>query len=217
MVTAIGYGTTKFGTKYWLLKNSWGRKWGEGGYMRLQKDTGKPEEADENRVNENPSISFISQIVGTKINQLQKTNGYDTNYVLDGAKGKELKVEALVNDKKSERVMKISTNASRLQFYTANFVKNEKGKDGFVYQAHSALCLETQAFFDSVNHPNFRSTIVTLEKPYKHVMFINFSTKAPYALHLYKNYVLSATFYEYFEFMEHWFIKINKTLRELHS
>ncbi|KAK7266354.1 hypothetical protein RIF29_18998 [Crotalaria pallida] len=118
--------------------------------------------------------------VGSMINLLNKTNGYDINYVLDGPKGKEIKKAAIVYDKKSWRVLKLSTNAPGLQFYTANFVKNEKGKCGFVYQPRSALCLESQAFPDSVNRPNFPSTIVTPEKPYKHVMFIKFSTKGPY-------------------------------------
>nr|ACU21056.1 unknown [Glycine max] len=129
-----------------------------------------------------PNDFLEPHIVGERINQLPKTNGYNINYVLDGEKGNaEIKLAAIAVDKKSGRVMKLFTNAPGLQFYTANFVKNDKGKGGFVYQPRSALCLESQAFPDSVNHPNFPSTIVTPDKPCKHVMLLKFSTKVPYA------------------------------------
>ena len=114
-------------------------------------------------------------IVGSRIKKLP--TGYDINYVLDGGAGFRMKPAAVVHEKKSGRVLELSTNAPGVQFYTANFLKDVKGKGGFVYQPHAALCLETQAFPDSVNHPNFPSTIVSPGYSYKHYMLFKFSTK----------------------------------------
>ncbi|KAJ4841168.1 hypothetical protein Tsubulata_030193 [Turnera subulata] len=37
-VALVGYGATVDGTKYWIVKNSWGTDWGEKGYIRMQRD-----------------------------------------------------------------------------------------------------------------------------------------------------------------------------------
>lgn len=42
-VAIVGYGTTLDGTKYWIVKNSWGAEWGEKGYIRMQRGTKQKE------------------------------------------------------------------------------------------------------------------------------------------------------------------------------
>ena len=107
--------------------------------------------------------------VGARINaddeQLHRGRGYDHNWVLDGGDGK-LSEAAEVYDPGSGRVLKVLTDQPGIQFYTGNFLDGSiKGKGGKADEVHSALCLETQHFPDSPNHPDFPTTEL---KPGKH-------------------------------------------------
>uniref|UniRef100_A0A7N0UXD0 Cysteine proteinase n=1 Tax=Kalanchoe fedtschenkoi TaxID=63787 RepID=A0A7N0UXD0_KALFE len=42
-VVVVGYGATVDGTKYWIVRNSWGGDWGEEGYIRMQRGVSEKE------------------------------------------------------------------------------------------------------------------------------------------------------------------------------
>ncbi|OMO55235.1 Aldose 1-/Glucose-6-phosphate 1-epimerase [Corchorus olitorius] len=107
--------------------------------------------------------------IGSRIHKL--ANGYDINYALDGAPN-EMKLVAIVRDDNSGRLMQLHSNQPGVQFST---VKDVKRNGEIIYKAHSGLCLQTQGFPDSVNHPNFPSQIIAPGKDYKHYMIFRFS------------------------------------------
>jgi aldose 1-epimerase len=97
--------------------------------------------------------------VGARISagdeQLHLGRGYDHNWVLDSGGGK-LAEAAELYDPSSGRVLKVLTDQPGIQFYSGNFLDGSvKGKGGKPDELHSALCLETQHFPDSPNHPDF--------------------------------------------------------------
>jgi aldose 1-epimerase len=102
--------------------------------------------------------------IGARIDQpnqqLKNAGGYDHNWVLN-RKGTGLQLAARVVEPKTGRTLEVSTTQPGLQFYSGNFLDGTlKGKGGRVYEKHAGLCLETQHFPDSPNHPAFPSTIL---------------------------------------------------------
>jgi aldose 1-epimerase len=103
--------------------------------------------------------------------------GYDHNFVLNGANG-QLKFAARVSDPTSGRQMEIWTTEPGIQFYSGNFLDGTiKGKRGVTHQKLAALCLETQHFPDSVNHPNFPTTILRPGSVFHQETILRFSAR----------------------------------------
>lgn len=101
--------------------------------------------------------------IGNRIETIGATAalGYDHNFVLNEKDANvKLNLAAALLDPVSKRLMRVTTTEPGVQFYSGNFLKGQKGKGGKTYAHRSALCLETQHYPDSVNHPEFPTTIL---------------------------------------------------------
>lgn len=108
--------------------------------------------------------------------QVKYGAGYDHNWVLRHRTGT-LGHAASVFDPSSGRQMDVYTTQPGVQLYTANWIDNEKGKGGKLYQRRWALCLETQHFADAINKPHFPSTILNPGEEYNHCCIYKFGSK----------------------------------------
>jgi aldose 1-epimerase len=118
------------------------------------------------------------RMIGERIAQMKgDPGGYDNNFVVNGRSG-ELRLAARVSDPGSGRQLEAWTTEPAIQFYSGNFLDGSiTGKRGVVYGKHSGFCLEAQHFPDSVNHPNFPSTILRPGKVYRQVTIYRFAVK----------------------------------------
>jgi aldose 1-epimerase len=130
-------------------------------------------------VKDTPMDFTAPRPIGSRFAQLQnKPVGYDYNYVLNSG-GKGLALAARVSEPRSGRVMEVHTTQPGIQFYSANFLDGTlTGKRGVVYQQHSAFCLETQHFPDSVNQPQFPSVILRPGQTYRQTTVHKFLTRS---------------------------------------
>jgi len=112
--------------------------------------------------------------IGSRIEQLTQTRGYDHNYVLNSSSGS-LALAARVYEPTGGRVMEVYTTEPGMQFYTANGMKDLRGKSGKLYHRHYGFCLETQHFPDSPNKPNFPSVVLRPGETYSTETVFKFS------------------------------------------
>jgi len=107
---------------------------------------------------------------------VEKTNGYDHNFVIDGG-GKSVILAAKAVDPVSGRTMEVLTDQPGVQLYTSNnFHGKLVGKYGEAYPIHAAFCLETQHYPDSINKPSFPSTLLKPGETFKSTTIYRFGT-----------------------------------------
>ena len=110
--------------------------------------------------------------LGARGAQLGARRSYDHNFVLNRPEGSTaLLLAALVAEPQSGRVMEVWTTEPGVQLYTSSLGdKPVTDRPGF-------LCLETQHFPDSINHPTFPSTILRPGQTFRSTTEYRFSAK----------------------------------------
>jgi aldose 1-epimerase len=84
-----------------------------------------------------------------------------------------------VYDPASGRVLTVTTTEPGVQFYTGNSLDGTKyGKAQQGYGKNAGLCLETQHFPDSPNHPAFPTTELKPGETRHSMTTFTFSTQA---------------------------------------
>lgn len=117
----------------------------------------------------------IGDEIDTDYEATRLGQGYDHNWVLKN-EGKFVKVAEAAGAEKGI-VMEVYTDLPGIQVYTSNFVEDEAGKAGAVYERRAAVCFETQFFPDAVHHENFRSPICKAGETYHTMTAYRFRTQ----------------------------------------
>ncbi|MFT2090148.1 aldose epimerase family protein [Paraglaciecola sp. 2405UD69-4] len=105
-------------------------------------------------------LTSIHQPLSAPNEQIQFGNGLDHNLCLDyySNKARVATYAAQAQTQDGKVTLKVYTNMPGIQIFTANHLRDKKGKDNALYQARHGVCFETQFYADSPNKPHFPST-----------------------------------------------------------
>ncbi|GBF97855.1 aldose 1-epimerase [Raphidocelis subcapitata] len=124
--------------------------------------------------------------IGERIGELE--NGYDHNFALFGLDRNARHVVRCGRATDTPRLaaevteptrgirLRVLTTAPGMQFYTGGFLSSELpgGKGGARYGRFGGFAMETQAFPDSINQPNFPSVVLQPGEEYNHELIYHF-------------------------------------------
>ena len=103
--------------------------------------------------------------------------GYDHNMVIDGEVGT-LRPIGNVTCDQSGISLEAFTTEPAIQLYSGNFMHYDPvphGKKGVRYPKNGGFCLEAQHYPDSINHPNFPSTVLRPGESYRQKTIYRFN------------------------------------------
>lgn len=123
-------------------------------------------------VHETPMDFTHPTKIGDRIHQI-KGGGYNHCYVLN-RKDNSLCLAGKVYEPQKGRTMEVYTTEPGLQFYSGHFLNQYKGADGILLNEYDGFCLEAQHFPNSVNEPQFPSTILRPGNIYRQTTIYKF-------------------------------------------
>lgn len=127
----------------------------------------------------------VGDSINSSYDQVLNATGYDHNWCLNtykDGKGDDTQVCASLYSPVTGIFMEMYTNEPGVQVYSGNFqgVGNEVNihhKNNLIYPKHVSICLESQKYPDSPNHPEWASPVLKPgEKYYSHAAY-HFTTK----------------------------------------
>lgn len=123
----------------------------------------------------------VGDSINSDYDQIQNATGYDHNFCLNTA-GDDTQVCASLYSPKTGIFMEMYTNEPGVQVYSGNFQGVGKDADiirkhGLKYPKHVSICLESQKYPDSPNHPEWASPVLKPgDKYFSHAAY-KFSVK----------------------------------------
>ena len=107
---------------------------------------------------------------------VKEFGGFDNNFIFTAYNGL-MKLRATLKHPASGRKMNMYTNQPCVQLYTANMINEQDPpfKGNVPQSKHCALCLETQAMPDSINHPGFTNVVLRPGEVYDYTTVYEFT------------------------------------------
>lgn len=119
----------------------------------------------------------LNERISDDFEQLHIGKGYDHCFVLDKKEG-EYAFAVECTSPKTGICMTIHTTEPGVQIYTSNWLPGKQNcKHRHKYPARSSVCFETQHFPDSINHPDYPTTILKPGEKFESRTTFAFSVK----------------------------------------